>query len=191
MPESKIVMYSFFVLNCAVQGFPRDSPLAIDLSTAILQMVDNGDLQRIHDKWLLSRACLTQGAKLEVQRLKLKSFWGLYVICGSACLVALLIYFIRIIRQYTKHRSEELDSPDQNPSSGSSGFKKFMSFADEKEETVKNRSKRKKMERISYRGSEGGSSSIISNKDYDAQPSRRIADSVPNGGSEQVFVKVV
>ncbi|AES95334.1 glutamate receptor 3.2 [Medicago truncatula] len=172
-------------------GFPRDSPLAIDLSTAILQMVDNGDLQRIHDKWLLSRACLTQGAKLEVQRLKLKSFWGLYVICGSACLVALLIYFIRIIRQYTKHRSEELDSPDQNPSSGSSGFKKFMSFADEKEETVKNRSKRKKMERISYRGSEGGSSSIISNKDYDAQPSRCIADSVPNGGSEQVFVKVV
>ncbi|PNY12147.1 glutamate receptor-like protein [Trifolium pratense] len=172
-------------------AFPRDSPLAVDLSTAILQMVDNGDLQRIHDKWLLSRACLSQGAKLEVERLKLKSFWGLYVICGSACLLALLIYVIQIIRQYLKHQAEEPDSPDQNPSPGSSRLRSFLSFADEKEETVKNRSKRKKMERISYRSSEGGSSSIISNKDYVAQPSSCIADSVSNGGSEKVFIKVV
>ncbi|GAU28106.1 hypothetical protein TSUD_223470 [Trifolium subterraneum] len=172
-------------------AFPRDSPLAVDLSTAILQMVDNGDLQRIHDKWLLSRACLSQGAKLEVERLKLKSFWGLYVICGSACLLALLIYVIQIIRQYIKHQAEEPDSPDQNPSPGSSSLRRFLSFADEKEETVKNRSKRKKMERISYRSSEGGSSSIISNKDYVAQPSSCIADSVSNGGSEKVFIKVV
>ncbi|XP_058777676.1 glutamate receptor 3.6-like isoform X2 [Vicia villosa] len=173
-------------------AFPRDSPLAVDLSTAILQMVDNGDLQRIHDKWLLSRACLTQGAKLEVERLKLKSFWGLYVICGSACLLALLIYFIQIIRQYYKHHSEEHhDSPDQNSGSGSTCLKSFLTFVDEKEETVKNRSKRKKMERISYRSSEGGSISINSNKDYVAQSSSCIADSVSNGGSEQVFIKVV
>jgi ionotropic glutamate receptor len=184
------VINPFFIYS-VVQAFPRDSPLAIDLSTAILQMVDNGDLQRIHDKWLLSRACLSQGAKLEVERLKLKSFWGLYVICGSACLLALFIYIIQIIRQYIKHRAEEPDSPDQNPSSGSSRLRSFLSFADEKEETVKSRLKRKKMERISYRSSEGGSSSIISNKDYVAQPSPCIADSVSNSGSEKVFIKVV
>ncbi|KAK7307426.1 hypothetical protein VNO77_40477 [Canavalia gladiata] len=146
-------------------AFPRDSPLAVDLSTAILQMTDNGDLQRIHDKWLLSSACLSQGAKLEVERLQLKSFWGLYVICGSACLLALFIYLIQIWRQYHKHYSEELESPHQSSGSGSSRLRTFLSFVDEKEETVKSRSKRRKMERISYRSSDGGLS-INSNKGY-------------------------
>ncbi|KAK7309419.1 hypothetical protein RJT34_06129 [Clitoria ternatea] len=148
-------------------AFPRDSPLAVDLSTAILQMTDNGDLQRIHDKWLLSSACLSQGAKLEVERLQLKSFWGLYVICSFACLLALFIYFIQVLRQYHKHYSGDTESTDQNSGSGSgsSRLKTFLSFVDEKEETVRNRSKRRKMERISYRSSEGASS-INSNKGY-------------------------
>ncbi|XP_004512282.1 glutamate receptor 3.6-like isoform X2 [Cicer arietinum] len=170
-------------------AFPRDSPLAVDLSTAILQMVDNGDLQRIHDKWLLSRACLSQGAKLEVEKLKLKSFWGLYAICGSACLLALFIFLIQIIRQYNKNHSEELDSTDQN--SGSSCLRRFFAFVDKKEETLQNRLKRRKMERISYRSSEGGSSSIIFNKEYVVQPSSCTTGSVSNGGSEQVSIKVV
>ncbi|KAL9328317.1 hypothetical protein ACSQ67_003320 [Phaseolus vulgaris] len=148
-------------------AFPRDSPLAVDMSTAILQMIDSGDLQRIHDKWLLSSACLSQGAKLEVERLQLKSFWGLYAICGLACLLALFMYLIQILKQYHKHYSKEPESPDgQNVgSSRSSRLKTFLSFADEREETVKSRSKRRKMERISYRTTEG-SSSIDSNKGY-------------------------
>ncbi|CAJ1930688.1 unnamed protein product [Sphenostylis stenocarpa] len=147
-------------------AFPRDSPLAVDLSTTILQMIDNGDLQRIHDKWLLSSACLSQGAKLEVERLQLKSFWGLYAICGLACLLALFIYLIQIWRQYHKHYLEEHESTDgQSLRSRSSRLKTFLSFADEKEETVRSRSKRRKMERISYRSSEG-SLSITSNKEY-------------------------
>ncbi|TKY70232.1 Glutamate receptor 3.6 [Spatholobus suberectus] len=148
-------------------AFPRDSPLSVDLSTAILQMIDNGDLQRIHDKWLLSIACLSQGAKFEVERLQLKSFWGLYMICGLACLLALFIYFIQIWRQYRKHYSEELESSDGQSlgSSRSVRLKTFLSFVDEKEETIKSVSKRRKMERISYRSSEGGSS-INSNKGY-------------------------
>ena len=62
----------FLVLFIFLQAFPRDSPLAVDLSTAILELAENGDLQRIHDKWLLSSACLSQGAKLEVDRLNLR-----------------------------------------------------------------------------------------------------------------------
>lgn len=149
-----------------LQAFPRDSPLAIDLSTAILQMTDNGDLQRIHDKWLLSHACITQGAKLEVERLQLKSFWGLYVISGCACLLALFIYLIQIVRQYSKHCSDDHELTDQSSGSRSSRLRTFLSFMDEKEETVKNRSKRRKMERISNRSSVGGSTSINSNRDY-------------------------
>ncbi|OIW10762.1 hypothetical protein TanjilG_27708 [Lupinus angustifolius] len=146
-------------------AFPRDSPLAVDLSTAILQLSENGDLQRIHDKWLLSRACLSQGAKLEVERLNLRSFWGLYLICGLSCLLALSIHLIQIMRQYSKHHSEELEATNQSSGSGSYRLRTFVSFMDEKEETVKNRSKRRQMERISNRSNEGGSS-INSNNGY-------------------------
>ncbi|GFY97488.1 glutamate receptor 3.4 [Actinidia rufa] len=38
-------------------AFQRDSPLAVDLSTAILQLSENGDLQKIHDKWLSLQSC--------------------------------------------------------------------------------------------------------------------------------------
>lgn len=130
-------------------------------------MVDNGDLQRIHDKWLLRRACISQGAKLEVERLKLKSFWGLYVICGSACLLAVFIYLIKTIRQYSKHQSEELESNG----SGSSRLRKFLSFIDEKEETIKSRLKRRKMERISYSSNNGGGSASINSTGEYVQPS--------------------
>ncbi|XP_061355028.1 glutamate receptor 3.6-like [Gastrolobium bilobum] len=155
-------------------AFPRDSPLAVDLSTAILELAENGDLQRIHDKWLLSSACLLQGAKLEVDRLNLKSFWGLYLVCGLACLLALMIYLIQTMRQYIKHGPEELESSCQN--SGSSRLRTFLSFVDEKEEIVKSRSKRKQMERILYRNTSEVGSSSISNTEY-SQSSSKIIDS--------------
>ncbi|CAJ1942189.1 unnamed protein product [Sphenostylis stenocarpa] len=153
-------------------AFPRDSPLAVDLSTAILELAENGDLQRIHDKWLLSSACLSQGAKLEVDRLKLRSFWGLYLVCGLACVLALLIYFVQTIRQYSKHGPEELESSGHG--SGSSRLRTFLSFVDEKEEIVKSRSKRKKIGGMSYRSSREVGSSITSNKGYSQASSNRI-----------------
>ncbi|KAK7252620.1 hypothetical protein RIF29_36702 [Crotalaria pallida] len=161
-------------------AFPRDSPLAVDLSTAILQIAENGDLQRIHDKWLLSSACLSQGAKLEVERLNLKSFWGLYLICGLACFLALFIYLILILKQYSKHHSKDLELTDQSSGSGSgsSHLRTFLSFVDEKEETVKHRSKRRQTERISYRGSNGVGSSINSNKGYAASSNISNSDNV-------------
>ncbi|KAB1201752.1 Glutamate receptor 3.3 [Morella rubra] len=61
-------------------AFPRDSPLAIDMSIAILKLSENGELQKIHDKWLARKACMSEGAKEEVDRLPLKSFWGLFLI---------------------------------------------------------------------------------------------------------------
>ena len=60
------------------QAFPRDSPLSIDMSTAILKLSENGDLQRIHDKWLMRSAFTAQGTTTEVDQLQLKSFQGLF-----------------------------------------------------------------------------------------------------------------
>ncbi|ONH98004.1 hypothetical protein PRUPE_7G223100 [Prunus persica] len=129
-------------------AFARDSPLSVDMSTAILKLSENGDLQRIHDKWLISSGCASQGAKLQVDRLQLKSFWGLFVLCGSACFLALIIFFINMLRQFSKHYTEEVISAG---SSTSARLQTFISFVDEKEEEVKSRSKRRKMERMSNR----------------------------------------
>ncbi|XVE87557.1 hypothetical protein DITRI_Ditri18aG0127200 [Diplodiscus trichospermus] len=147
-------------------AFPRDSPLAVDMSTAILKLAENGDLQRIHDKWLLRRACSYQGAKMEVDRLPLRSFWGLFVMCGLACLTALLVYFLKMVRQFSKHYPQEVEFSGQ--SSRSARFQTFLSFVDEKEEDVKSRSKRRKMERASNRTEDGSisSSNANSNKRY-------------------------
>lgn len=166
------------MLHCIfLQAFPRDSPLAVDLSTAILELAENGDLQRIHDKWLLNIACLTQNTKFEVDRLDLKSFWGLYLVCGSACLIALLIYLILIVKQYKKHYVGEVEPSVGRSTGSSSHIRTFLSFVDEKESEVKNRSKRRQIE-TSYRSTDGSGSAINSNKEYALSYSNTSVDRV-------------
>ncbi|KAL5172887.1 Glutamate receptor 3.6 [Glycine soja] len=88
--------------------FPRDSPLAVDMSTAILKLSENGDLQRIHDKWLTRSACSSEGAKQGIDRLELENFWGLFLLSGIACFIALLCYVIRMAYHFRSH-------PTSNP----------------------------------------------------------------------------
>ncbi|KAM1218400.1 hypothetical protein TB2_045524 [Malus domestica] len=38
-------------------AFPRDSPLAIDISSAILKLSESGTLQKIHEKWFCKMGC--------------------------------------------------------------------------------------------------------------------------------------
>nr|GLL18885.1 glutamate receptor 3.3-like isoform X1 [Ipomoea trifida] len=79
-------------------AFTKDSPLAIDMSNAILELSENGELRKIQDMWLLKRACMSQNTKHEVNKFGVKSFSGLFLMCGFACLVALLLHFIMAIR---------------------------------------------------------------------------------------------
>nr|GMC57201.1 glutamate receptor 3.6-like [Ipomoea batatas] len=79
-------------------AFPKDSPLAIDMSSAIMELSENGELRKIQDMWLLKRACMSQNTKHEVNQFGVKSFSGLFLMCGFACLVALLLHFIMAIR---------------------------------------------------------------------------------------------
>ncbi|GLT69881.1 hypothetical protein SLA2020_419950 [Shorea laevis] len=91
-------------------AFQRESPLAIDMSTTILKLSKNGELQKIHDKWLSRKACNTKGTKQDVDRLPLKSFWGLFLLCGSACFLALLLYLIMMVHQYWRHSGQSSQS---------------------------------------------------------------------------------
>ncbi|PKI71708.1 hypothetical protein CRG98_007930, partial [Punica granatum] len=123
-------------------AFPRDSQLAVDLSTAILTLSENGDLQRIHDKWLKLGTCSSETTEIESEQLHLKSFWGLFLICGIACLMALLICFIQIMRQLCH------EDPAKTRASGSSRSQRLhrvLSLMDEKEDPSK-KSKRRKVE---------------------------------------------
>lgn len=95
------------------QAFQRDSPLAVDMSTAILQLSENGNLQKIHDKWLLKDECsANQNEDEGPNQLSLSSFWGLFLISGVACLLALVAFFIRVCRQFTKFGPAIIDEED-------------------------------------------------------------------------------
>ncbi|KAB2047780.1 Glutamate receptor 3.2 -like protein [Gossypium arboreum] len=124
-------------------AFPRDSPLAIDMSTAILALSENGELQKIHDKWLSRSACSSEKSEDEAEQLDLQSFWGLFLICGIACILALLVYSLLMFRQYSRRSPEELDSTNRN-NSFSARLRTCLSFIDGKVENSKSSSKRKR-----------------------------------------------
>ncbi|RCU61462.1 hypothetical protein SETIT_J003700v2 [Setaria italica] len=148
-------------------AFQRDSPLAVDLSTAILTLSENGDLQRIHDKWLNPGTCDSQSADVgSADRLNLNSFWGLFLICGVACFIALLIYFARILCQFCEYHdgsnnntnaddSGDIMDPESERSvrrpARLSSIRDLMSFVDMKEAEVKrairSRSRERRLDR--------------------------------------------
>ncbi|KAK9053343.1 hypothetical protein SSX86_029976 [Deinandra increscens subsp. villosa] len=135
-------------------AFQRDSPLALDLSTAILQLSENGELQRIRDKWLRSSSCSSQATEIDTNSLSLSSFWGLFLICGIACSISLGIYFCRVLCQYRRfspdlEESHEVPEPESARRSSrrtlrSTSFKDLIEFYDRKEAEIKEMLKRHK-----------------------------------------------
>ncbi|CAH9135761.1 unnamed protein product [Cuscuta epithymum] len=122
-------------------AFERDSPLAVDMSTAILQLSENGELQRIHDKWLSKNkaGCSSQESQQAVDNdssLSLKSFWGLFLMCGIACFFALAVFACRVCLQYRRYTPEEV-SQQPEPSARSSCFKGLIDFVDKREAEIK------------------------------------------------------
>ncbi|KAL6629719.1 hypothetical protein ACP70R_029484 [Stipagrostis hirtigluma subsp. patula] len=123
-------------------AFPRDSPLQVDLSTAILSLSENGELQRIHDKWLKTGECTAENTEfVDSSQLRLESFRGLFLICGVACVLALLIYFGIMLRRYLRHEPPDTAvSSEPGSSKSRRSLKKFLSFVDDKEPPKKKRS---------------------------------------------------
>ncbi|KAL1560782.1 glutamate receptor 3.4-like isoform X1 [Salvia divinorum] len=123
-------------------AFQRDSPLAVDLSTTILQLSENGELQRIHDKWLPRERCSTLEEPIDDARLSLMSFWGLFLICGVACIGALAFFFGRVCFQYNRLSADggpaiagSTEPADQTRICGL--FKALMDIIDRKETEIK------------------------------------------------------
>ncbi|KAH1143982.1 hypothetical protein GYH30_034280 [Glycine max] len=150
-------------------AFQRDSPLAVDMSTAILQLSENGDLQKIHDKWLLKRDCSAPDSDADLNKLSLGSFWGLFLISGIACLLALVTFFIRVLCQYTKFSPEpEQDDEEISPNRptkskglfrSTTSFRDLIYFVDKKEKEIKDILRQKSKKRRRSLSSDGQSSS--------------------------------
>jgi len=109
------------------------------MSTAILSLSENGELQRIHDKWLSESACTSDDNQLQSNQLGLKSFWGLFLISGVAAFIAIFAFLCRRICEFIRHRRNP-DSEDGDVSASRSlairsarVLRSFASFIDEKE----------------------------------------------------------
>lgn len=113
------------------------------MSTAILKLSESGDLQKIHDMWLKRSACSAEGKKQAVDRLPLKSFWGLFLLSGIACSLALILHVIRIVHQYYKYSDSDCET------SQSRRLQSFVSFVNKREQEVKSRAKRRRTEKSS------------------------------------------
>ncbi|CAN0914525.1 Glutamate receptor 3.7 [Linum grandiflorum] len=119
-------------------AFQKESPLAIDISTAILKLSENGELQKIHDRWFCKKGCSEERKKKgESNQLRLISFWGLYLLCGIVTLTALLIYIIRMIHQFAIHKHRQLQNVSPAAVATTTGCfqvaNNFFNFIDEKE----------------------------------------------------------
>lgn len=128
------------------------------MSTAILQLSESGDLQRIHDKWLARDACSSQSSQVDDAQLSLNSFWGLFLVSAIACTIALLLFTCRICWQYRRFNADEDDSdieeastPTPTPTRSmvrrgglhTTSFKDLIDFVDKKETEIKEMLKRK------------------------------------------------
>lgn len=113
------------------------------MSTAILQLSESGELQRIHDRWLCVEGCPGHGGDGDSNpnHLHLNSFWGLFLVCGTVTLAALLIFAVKTVRQfvcYERSRREAAAGAGGPPSrSCSAAAWSFLEFVDQREEAIK------------------------------------------------------
>lgn len=138
------------LLSCVLvhvnQAFQRGSPLAIDISTAILKLSENGELQKLHRKWFCKMGCPgDKGQDAEPNKLELISFWGLYLLSGGFALGALFIFMFRVVWQFIRYKrlqmiitaASSVSSVSSNTTHFSQIISNFIDFIDEKEEAIK------------------------------------------------------
>eukprot|EP01018_Ginkgo_biloba_P034588 Gb_08197 [translate_table: standard] len=102
-------------------GFPKDSQLAMDMTTVILELAESGDLQKIQDDWLPSSSECSDKQTSSIQ-LNVSDFWGLFLISGSVSLLTLLLF---ILREILRQRSKGLESASKAAPSLSIYYRSF------------------------------------------------------------------
>ena len=128
------------------------------MSTAILQLSESGQLQRIHDEWFSRPSCASDDSEVGGTRLGLGSFWGLFLVCALICVFALVVFFIRVCWQFRQYsNSEAAGEPSATDAAAAverqrrpthlGSFKELIQFVDKKEKEVRRTMKRRSSEK--------------------------------------------
>ncbi|KAI3410580.1 uncharacterized protein J3R85_018718 [Psidium guajava] len=80
-------------------AFPKGSQLAANISQAILELSESGEMKRLELKWL-SPECTMRNVTGEEPRLGLSSFWALYAFTIAASTGCLLLACLRARRNH-------------------------------------------------------------------------------------------
>ncbi|MED6203633.1 hypothetical protein PIB30_001331 [Stylosanthes scabra] len=83
-------------------AFPKGSPLVGDISRAILNVSEGDKMRRIENAWLNgSSSCINSNAQVSSSTsLGLESFWGLFLVVGISCILALIIFLATFLYQH-------------------------------------------------------------------------------------------
>ncbi|CAL5346128.1 unnamed protein product [Camellia sinensis] len=83
-------------------AFQKGSPIAIDVSKAILTISKNGDLKKIREKWFKVSSSSCSNVNSVTDSLNLQSFWVLYLISGITSTICFMFFLIHILKNYTR-----------------------------------------------------------------------------------------
>ncbi|CAL1388430.1 unnamed protein product [Linum trigynum] len=88
--------------------FQKGSPIAADVSKAILKLSEEGELKRLEEDWFSpSRECSGSRSDDNTESLSLQNFWGLYVLSGATSTVCLVVFLLHLLRKYRVCQEEE------------------------------------------------------------------------------------
>ncbi|KAK1382200.1 Glutamate receptor [Heracleum sosnowskyi] len=95
-------------------AFQKGSPIARDVSEAILTLTENGTLKQLETKWFpLATNC---SARKNTGSLTIESFWGIYLISGATSTVCFLIFIAKLlVLRKTKDRNQRNEGASAIP----------------------------------------------------------------------------
>ncbi|CAN1810539.1 Glutamate receptor 3.6 [Linum perenne] len=80
--------------------FQKGSPLAADVSKAILKLSEDGELKKLEEQWFATpRECLDIESDHATGSLSLQNFWGLYVITGATSTLCLMVFLVKLLKK--------------------------------------------------------------------------------------------
>jgi len=119
--------------------FPKGSPLASDVSRAVLSFSEDKEIREIEDKWFSNTVCTDSGGNPNSDPLGIQIFWGLYAITGGASLIALIICIFRLLYSFKRDPNVKRPGEMGDQSAGKSlkslttEMKSFLNYVDQKE----------------------------------------------------------
>ncbi|KAK1556178.1 hypothetical protein Q3G72_000126 [Acer saccharum] len=105
-------------------AFQKGSPIGLDVSRAILNLSESGELKELEEKCFRpSPECSTDETSPE--SLTLHSFWGLYLVYGSTSAICFLLFLFRLVKHFHDHEETYQDNTNQS----NKGWKKVIRLA--------------------------------------------------------------